>query len=718
MLFKNMKLSVTIPLIMLVLAAANALIVSNLAISEAKREAHRLTADKLSVIRENITQTLHVYFDSIGDDLILQAQSKTVYDALTNLNAGWDMVEAADKTAYLQKKYIDENPNEIGKKHLLDKASDGSTYSDLHGSFHPIFRSILTRHDYYDIFLINDKGEVIYTVFKELDFATNVMTGQWKDTPLGSLFRSVKDNPQKEKIFFEDFKPYAPSHDVPAAFIGTAILHPKTGEFLGVMAYQMPIGRINALTQIPDNISKTIEVHLIGEDKLLRNDPDTTDQEDPILKQLMDTPLVTKALAGESGVEWSTDGDETTLDSYGAFDAFGKKWVLLIDVLEEEALESVREIERTTWTTTFAVLFILAIISIIYSRTLTRPINALKDTMRTLADQDYSAKVPFVERGDELGDMARTVEVFKENGLAMQKLEAEQEAQKARAEIEKKAAMNKLASDFDSRTAGIIKSLAAAATQMQSMAAQMTATAAGTSHASEIVASAASEADRNVQTVAAATEELSASSGEIARQVSSVAQKSSRAAEEALRTNKQVGELNVLADSIGDVISAIKGIAEQTNLLALNATIEAARAGEAGKGFAVVADEVKKLATETAGKTLEIDERVGKIQAAIRSTVDAVERIITDVQDIDHSTVTVASAVEEQNAATGEISRNVAEASAGTQQVAEHISSVQASAGETGEAAKNLNSAAAELARIAEDLQTQVSGFLREIRGG
>lgn len=282
---------------------------------------------------------------------------------------------------------------------------------------------------------------------------------------------------------------------------------------------------------------------------------------------------------------------------------------------------------------------------------------------------------------------------------------------------EAKKAQYKLADDFDIRTADIIKSLAAAATEMQATAAQMTAASSNTAHASQIVASAAAEADSNVQTVAAATEELSASSLEISRQISSVAEKSNRASGEAVRTSEQVGELNTLADSIGEVIGAIKDIAEQTNLLALNATIEAARAGEAGKGFAVVADEVKKLATETAAKTIQIDERVGRIQAAIRGTVDAVGRIIADVQDIDHSTATVASAVEEQNAATSEIGRNVSEASTGTQEVARNIVDVQRNAEETGDAANNLNSAANELAEIAENLQMQVGNFLKEIRG-
>ena len=334
-------------------------------------------------------------------------------------------------------------------------------------------------------------------------------------------------------------------------------------------------------------------------------------------------------------------------------------------------------------------------------------LNYVETRLNSIAGGNYTTDVEVTH--DELQSIFVTIKALQAK-LLYGELEKSELARQA------KIGQMKLADDFDQRTSNIIKSLAAAATEMQATAAQMTAASTNTAHASQIVASAATEADSNVQTVAAATEELSASSSEIARQISSVAEKSTRASGEAARTNQQVGELNTLADSIGEVVGAIKGIAEQTNLLALNATIEAARAGEAGKGFAVVADEVKKLATETASKTIQIDERVGKIQSAIRATVEAVGRIINDVNDIDHSTATVASAVEEQNAATAEIGRNVSEASTGTQQVAQNIVDVQKSAEETGEAANNLNQAANELAEIAENLQEQVATFLGEIR--
>lgn len=713
---KNLKLSVKTPLIMLFLALLNAAILSSVAVYFSSQAAERSAFRELEAIREQMSVSLGDYFKIISNDLTLNAKSQTTLSALKDFQAGWDSLGTESPTEYLQAKYIDENANKTGEKHLLDFAPDNTQYSASHAVYHKWFRDVLLTHEYYDIFIINPKGDIVYTVYKEFDFATNLINGKWKDSSLAELFRSIKDKPEKDKVYFEDFKPYTPSNNVPAAFVGTPIFDPQTNEFMGAFVYQMPISQINKHTLIAKAVGKTIEAQLVGADYLQRNDPDPDDDIDPVLKNKVNSSSVDLALSGQSGTEFSTDEGEVTLSTYAPFDAYGAKWVLMIDIFKSEIMEDVHHKTQMIALATLAILFFIAIISYFYSRTITNPIKSLSSSMVSLANKDYSITVPYQSRGDEMGDMARSVYVFKQNGLAVQKLEAEQEALKKQAEIDKKIAMNKLADDFDQRTSGIIKSLAAAATEMQATAAQMTAASDNTAHASQIVASAAAEADSNVQTVAAATEELSASSSEIARQISSVAQKSSRASGEAIRTNEQVGELNSLADSIGEVVGAIKDIAEQTNLLALNATIEAARAGEAGKGFAVVADEVKKLATETASKTIQIDERVNKIQAAIRGTVEAVERIINDVNDIDHSTATVASAVEEQNAATSEIGRNVSEASTGTQQVAQNIVDVQRSAEETGEAANNLSSAANELAEIAENLQEQVGTFLGEIR--
>lgn len=715
--FKKLKLAFVIPAIMTILAVFNAGSLGFLSNYQAEQAVTKVVREKVSLIGIYAKNEIHTFVMSYIHDLALTADNNETRESLADFNEGWNALTGVDQKKYLQAKYTDENPNPTGQKHLLDFAKDGSLYSDKHVIHHQRFRAMADTYGYYDIFLINPEGNVVYTLYKEKDFAINVLTNEYKDLAISKLFTEIKAHPKKGQALFSDIAPYAPSGGTNAAFLAAPIMATNGTDFLGVLIYQVDMNKINQITNIPDEVSKSAEVTLIGPDFLLRNDHDISDKEDPVLKEKYEDDAAKKALEGKSGVEWIVNPDgHKVLAEFSPIDFFGQKWAVISTVSEEEALGDVRRARDLIMMCAAAILVIVAIISFFFARGITNPIKALMSVMTVLANRDYSVTIPYQERGDELGDMARSVDVFKQNGLAVQKLEREQEEAKLQAEKDKKIAMNNLANDFDQRTAGIIKSLAAAATEMQATAAQMTSVSSNTAHASQIVASAATEADSNVQTVAAATEELSASSSEIARQISSVAEKSSRASTEAVKTNQQVIELNTLADSIGEVVGAIKDIAEQTNLLALNATIEAARAGEAGKGFAVVADEVKKLATETASKTIQIDERVNRIQSAIRSTVEAVERIISDVNDIDHSTATVASAVEEQNAATGEIGRNVAEASTGTQQVAENIINVQKSAEETGEAANNLNSAANELAEMAENLQEQVAKFLGEIR--
>lgn len=380
-----------------------------------------------------------------------------------------------------------------------------------------------------------------------------------------------------------------------------------------------------------------------------------------------------------------------------------------------EEMSKAGQILSTAMSVSLMICLILTVILILFAvMALFKPLTAMMDVMKALSNEDLSVNVPFTKRTDEMGAMARTLEFFKQ-ALIEQKNIGDEEARNLVREREAREVMTKKTNAFDSQSSDMIGTLEKAAGRINATAAKLSTASSETIDASQIVNVNAREASENVQLVAAAAEELGASSNEIAQQISNVAEKASRASSAAESTSVQVGELNQLADSIGDVIGAIKSIAEQTNLLALNATIEAARAGDAGKGFAVVADEVKKLATETAGKTIEIDDRVAKIQSAIRQTVDAVQRIIADVREIDHATGAVASAVEEQNAATSEIARNVAAASDRTQQVSDNITDVMTNAEETTLSAQDLNSAAAELSEIAEVFKRETTAFLKDV---
>jgi methyl-accepting chemotaxis protein len=345
-----------------------------------------------------------------------------------------------------------------------------------------------------------------------------------------------------------------------------------------------------------------------------------------------------------------------------------------------------------------------------------KPIVLLKHVMEALANNDLRANVPGTDRRDEVGDMARTVEVFKKNGLEVERLRVEQETAEARNIEHRKADMIKLANGFEGAVGEIIETVSSASTELEASAGTLTATAVRSQELATTVAGASEEASANVQSVASATEELTTSVNEISRQMQESVRMANDAVGQARRTNDRVSELSKAASRIGDVIELINTIAGQTNLLALNATIEAARAGEAGRGFAVVASEVKALAEQTAKATGEIGQQVTGIQAATQESVGAIKEISGTIEKLSEIASTIAAAVEEQGAATQEISRNVQQAAQGTMQVSSNIIDVQHGASETGAASSRVLSAAKSLSSDSNRLRLEVGKFLSTVR--
>ncbi len=345
-----------------------------------------------------------------------------------------------------------------------------------------------------------------------------------------------------------------------------------------------------------------------------------------------------------------------------------------------------------------------------------KPINLLKAIMEAFARNDLKADVPGIDRRDEVGDMARTVEVFKKNGLEVERMRADQLVTEKRNAEERKADMIKLADGFEGAVGEIIDTVSSASTELEASAGTLTKTAERAQVITTTVAAASEEASTNVQSVASATEEMASSVNEISRQVQELARIANEAVDQARKTNNRVGELSKAASRIGDVVELINTIAGQTNLLALNATIEAARAGEAGRGFAVVASEVKALAEQTAKATGEIGQQITGIQAATQESVNDIKEISATIEKLSEISSTIAAAVEEQGAATQEISRNVQQAALGTQQVSSNIADVQRGAGETGSASSQVLSAAQSLSRDSNRLKLEVGNFLNSVR--
>jgi methyl-accepting chemotaxis protein len=416
------------------------------------------------------------------------------------------------------------------------------------------------------------------------------------------------------------------------------------------------------------------------------------------------------------------DADDRFNDMHGQLEkataANDRAQKQISDLLHGTKSETDGTISTTTVTQEFlAVLGVL--VGIVFAWTMGRsiagPVTAMTQVMQRLAGGDRSVHIPGRDHADEVGDMAKAVEVFRQSMIESDRLAAEQREAQATKERRQQAVEGHL-DGFDRAMRQSLDTLSFASMQMRATAQSMSATAEETSRQATGVSSAAEQASANVETVAASTEEMGASIAEIARQVAESTKIATKAVDEATRTTTTVQGLAEAAQKIGDVVSLIQDIASQTNLLALNATIEAARAGEAGKGFAVVASEVKSLAAQTAKATEEIAGQIASIQGATKQAVDAIKTIDGTIGHMNEISTMIAAAMEEQGASTREIARNTQEAARGTHDVSESISNVNQAAAEAGSAAAQVLTSSEELGNQAETLRSEVDQFLAKIR--
>ncbi|NVK17482.1 MAG: methyl-accepting chemotaxis protein [Methylocystaceae bacterium] len=738
--FNSLKIAQKLPMLMALMGFIAAVITGIISYNIAALGLSEEVDHEMEAIVQSRKASLETYLASIESDLKSLASNDMTIKGLTKFESGWDVLNNPEQE--LQDLYITNNPHPLGEKDTLDFANDGSFYSATHKHYHPWFRTFLKQKGYYDIFLVNHEGKLVYTVFKENDYATNLLTGKWKDTGLGKVVKEVLDDFTPDKIAFDNFAAYAPSHGAPASFIAAPIFDEK-GEKHGVLVFQMPIDRINAVMNVARGMGNTGETYIVGPDKLMYTDSRLL-KDSTILKTKVDTVAVNKALAGESGaIHQENYQGKDVFASYAPLNFEGQRWAVVAEKEKGEALSVLSSMATYMTLVVIAMIVLISILGVFGVRKIVKDIRRSSEILRSAAQGDLNVRVLNLERKDEIGELQQAInklldrtEAFAREAGAALKYAARDEffrtilpegmvgsfARRAnivnqglRAMDEKTTTFEQNATSMGHNIREVVQTVLSTVTQMQASAQSMSQTAQNTSDQSNTVAEAAQTSAHNVENVAAATEEFSASISEVTDQVRRSAALSQTAVERTQVADQTIHTLSEAAARINQVVSLINDIADQTNLLALNATIEAARAGEAGKGFAVVAGEVKSLSNQTAKATEEIVMQIKAMQSATDDAVKAISEVSTTITQVEEAGSVIADAVEQQRAAVTEISASVQEGVRGVSTVAEIIGDVANGANATSAASEEITTASNDLQERAVGLNTSLDEFLKAV---
>ena len=732
---QKLKLSTKLPASILALTTVTAGVTAYIAYDHSSSSLTDQAESNLNALLNANETVLEDWLQSIEQELDIMRNQPTVRNAILDFQTGW--LQLGDSpTAYLQNAYIHNNPNPTGQKDNLSKAGDGSLYSDIHEQYHPFFRGVLERGGYYDIFLFDSDGDLVYSVYKEADYATNFVSGQWAGTDLGSAFRAAQSRATSGEISYFDFKPYGPSADAPASFI-SAPVRAEDGSFLGVIAFQMPVGRLNRLMAHREGLGETGISYIVGADGLLRNDLPETEASD-ILAKKVDVANFEADASAQIGVF-----GEPVLRQTRNLEFLGTNYTFVTEQNKSELLAPAVDLRNNLLIQLLLSAFGVGLLSFLLARTFTRPIDAIDAAMAVMADGDLSKQIPATERGDEIGSIAVTLEKFQEELRNSKSLESDQEkVVEALGVALQKLSDGDLTYRIDRQFASTYEQLRADFNKtLESLDGSFTSVTSTTSQineSSQEISQAADDLSRRTENQAATLEQTAAAIEEMSSSVASTATGANRANDLVVsaRTNAEssgavvdqaidaMSNIEKSADQISQIVGVIDDIAFQTNLLALNAGVEAARAGDAGRGFAVVASEVRALAQRSSNAAKEIKELITVSEQHVSNGVqqvneagDALRQILDSVREISEAVSGISSAAQEQSMGLAEINSAVSQLDQVTQQNAAMVEESTAAshalrqdADELGRLIRRFNTTSAAPARLAAPASTTKPG--------